>query len=392
MRVTFLALLATVHAAGYKRAVADQQADVLQFENFGYLGRYNLVESLSNVDSDSCTCELSTSAVEFSGATSPLDGEVSVHFRGPLVLSKFAAYVSPNYVHGTNNGTWQRNAYYDSSSGTTNNVTFLTTAGANSSCLGKALTFADTDGVSAADLATVLADNTLIKSNDEYSIFSNITCGKSGFGNDCGVYRDGIPAYHGFYGATKMFLFEFQMPKESSASSDIANYNMPAIWLLNANIPRTAQYSMNANCSCWRSGCGEFDIFEVKNTTLANNLYATIHDYQGTGDIELGLQVPGYISRDYSATYKGGVTFDSDGNAIVFVSNSTTFDATIDGSDLNSWISGAGKEVTDLLSSVSLAPSSSKSSSKKSAGFSNNAQSFMTKLWVGAVGLVLCVL
>ena len=41
------------------------------------------------------------------------------------------------------------------------------------------------------------------------------------------------------------------------------NGDMPAIWLLNAQIPLTSQYGTNADCSCWTSGCGEFDLFEV---------------------------------------------------------------------------------------------------------------------------------
>ena len=41
------------------------------------------------------------------------------------------------------------------------------------------------------------------------------------------------------------------------------NGDMPAIWLNNAQIPLTSQYGTNENCSCWTSGCGEFDLFEV---------------------------------------------------------------------------------------------------------------------------------
>ena len=37
------------------------------------------------------------------------------------------------------------------------------------------------------------------------------------------------------------------------------NADMPAIWLLNAQIARADEHE----CSCWSSGCGEFDIFEV---------------------------------------------------------------------------------------------------------------------------------
>ena len=242
---------------------ANQEVEAIQFSNLGFSGTYNQVEKLSNIYKDSCSCEVNKTPVSFSGTNAPLNEEVSVHFRGPLVLNKFASYVSDGFKYGDDSsGDWKRLSYYEGSSGTSENVTFLTSAGKNSSCLGIGLTYAGTDGISKADSSTVLAKNTLINSNDEFVIFSNISCGKSGYNNDCGVYRSDIPAYHGFYGTTKMFLFEFQMPNETHTSTDISNYNMPAIWLLNAHIPRTAQYSMNVNCSCWRSGCGEFDILK----------------------------------------------------------------------------------------------------------------------------------
>lgn len=40
----------------------------------------------------------------------------------------------------------------------------------------------------------------------------------------------------------------------------------PAYWFLNAAIPRVLQYGSDRNnipCSCWSTGCGEFDAFEV---------------------------------------------------------------------------------------------------------------------------------
>ncbi len=57
----------------------------------------------------------------------------------------------------------------------------------------------------------------------------------------------------GFGGADKVFFVEFSMPMDEDSSF---NADMPAIWMLNAQIPRTLQYG-NANCSCWESGCGE---------------------------------------------------------------------------------------------------------------------------------------
>lgn len=53
-----------------------------------------------------------------------------------------------------------------------------------------------------------------------------------------------------------MFIMEFQMPTDGTSGF---NADIPAIWILNAKIPRTLQYG-NAECSCWESGCGEFDV------------------------------------------------------------------------------------------------------------------------------------
>ncbi|KAI5957452.1 hypothetical protein KGF57_003146 [Candida theae] len=351
-------------------AVAKDAVEVLQFDNFGYSGAYSQVSKLSDIYKDSCSCELDSNKVTFSGPNTPLNEEVSVHFRGPLILDKFASYVSDGFKLGDDNsGNWNRLSYYEASSGTSENITFLTRAGKNSSCLGLGLTYASDNGTGAAESATVLAENSLINSNDEFVIFSNISCGKSGLNNDCGVYRSDIPAYHGFYGTTKMFLFEFKMPNETKTSPEISNYNMPAIWLLNAQIPRTAQYSLNVNCSCWRSGCGEFDIFEVMNTTEYLNLYSTIHDYQGSEYIETGIAIDSYIERDLTGTMVGGVVFDSNGDATVWVSNSTSFDSTVSGSDVNQWVNKDTSAATKTLSSASLnVATTTGGSSKKGDG------------------------
>jgi len=44
------------------------------------------------------------------------------------------------------------------------------------------------------------------------------------------------------------------MPSEATATGFLAD--QPAVWMLNANIPRTIEYG-EASCSCWESGCGE---------------------------------------------------------------------------------------------------------------------------------------
>lgn len=341
----------------------SEAVDVIAFQNVGYNGFYYNVESFSDILSDSCSCKLSSDTTAFLGTNAPLNEELSVHFRGPLVLQTFAWYTAESYTHGLGSGTFERRAYYNASTQTNDNVTFLTNAGAPSPCLGNALTYASSNGTGAASGSTVLAEGTVLGSNEEYSIFSNISCGSSGTSNDCGVYRSGIPAYHGFFGVTKMFLFEFEMPEETAADEDTTFYNMPAIWLLNAHIPRTSQYATDSNCSCWTSGCGEFDIFEIMNTTELTKLYSTVHDYQGTGDINFGLQAFGHFTRDTTSTMKGGVVFDDAGNVVVFMLDSMDASNSISGSDLDGWINNAGKEVTKSLSSVAPASTTKSKSS-----------------------------
>ncbi|CAI5756353.1 unnamed protein product [Candida verbasci] len=365
------------------------EVSVIQFNNLGYTGYYSEVSELNDIDSHSCSCQVSSDVVKFSGPNAPLNEEVSVHFRGPIILNRFASYVSDNFTFNENSGNWTRISYYDDQRQVAENVTFLTKAGEDSICLGRALTYADSDGVSKANKSTILGEDTLIGSNEEYAIFSNISCGESGLNNDCGVYRPDIPAYHGFYGTTKMFLFEFQMPNDTSGAN-ISNYNMPAIWLLNAKIPRTSQYSQNVNCSCWRSGCGEFDIFEVMNTTEYLNLYSTLHDYQGTDDIENGL-AEGYMERDLNNIMVGGVAFDSEGTVNVWLSKDTIFDSSISANVVNSWLGKIDDDaVTTSLSSISLAAptgSSTGSSSKKSDGVI-----YQAGLWTQLLFGLICII
>ena len=72
-------------------ATANQEVEAIQFSNLGFSGTYNQVEKLSNIYKDSCSCEVNKTPVSFSGTNAPLNEEVSVHFRGPLVLNKFAS-------------------------------------------------------------------------------------------------------------------------------------------------------------------------------------------------------------------------------------------------------------------------------------------------------------
>ena len=79
------------------------------------------------------------------------------------------------------------------------------------------------------------------------------------------------------------------------------NADMPAIWIMNAQIALTSQYGENQNCSCWSSGCGEFDIFEVLDSG-DDRCKSTLHMAPAGGSSD-------YFKRPVNDTIKAAVVF-----------------------------------------------------------------------------------
>lgn len=372
MKVEIAALalsLGASNAALVKRSEYSELANLLQFDNLGFEGKYFPVTHIEALNSENCSCtkDLDNPYI-FEGPIAPLNEELSVQVRGPMNLLKFGWYYSESYNFGQTTGNWTRGAYYDAVEGTADNVTFLANYGSDNVCLGKALSYLDETGMDSANESTILS-NVSLPSSREFTIMSSIKCSD----DDCGAYRSDSEAYHGYYGVNKMFLFEFNAPTDNSEENLVNKtdtYDMPAIWLLNAQIPRTSQYPLNPNCSAWNSGAGEFDIFEVMNVTERNHFYTTLHDYQGTDDIGTGIQNHGYLERTPNATMLGGVVFGEDGTASVFLSNSTSLDSVISNSDLNSWLQPLeeGTMKAETLSTISLASTVSTIKTSKSKG------------------------
>lgn len=452
--------------------------DRVQYNNVGFSGSYM---DVTGFDTASCSCSQTPHA--FSGTLSPLDEELSVHFRGPINLKQFAYYSvnnagssivarsegseeehqglkkrahhhhvhkrDPDVVYVTNAvyvtktvyagegdnqantpvasspdastpsntvvvqppspssssssssqppssqpqpspsaspqsssqsssssssssnsnsnpspNSFTRTGYY-SSSGSSDGIVFLNNMGGAGSgvwdpCFGNSLSYAGSDGLSCASSSTILSDTTL-SSNKEFSIFSNSQCSGNGADGSCGFYRPGSVAYHGFGGDTKIFAFEFTMPHDTQSSASTYNYDMPAIWLLNAKVPRTLQYG-NAACSCWATGCGELDLFEVLN---AGNTRLTTHLHSGqnafkrdlangsdnNNDTEGGVlakrAVGGgggtadFINRPTQSSMKAAAVFKDGQITLVVLPDSTTFDAAFSSEQIDQWVSGS---------------------------------------------------
>lgn len=110
------------------------------------------------------------------------------------------------------------------------------------------------------------------------------------------------------------------MPEHKNCPS--FNCDMPAIWALNAKIPRTAQYGKRAGgdgqltCSCWDSGCGEIDLFEVL-TDAQRFLKTHYHSKQGAVGAYGGGGSPDYFDRPYTKSIQAAVLFSPTGSVTI---------------------------------------------------------------------------
>ncbi|KAI4729580.1 hypothetical protein E4T49_02701 [Aureobasidium sp. EXF-10728] len=241
------------------------------------------------------------------------------------VVAKASSSSPSSASSSSSSGSWGRKAYYDSEAGSADNVVFLNHNGGQGSgvfdyTFGNSLSYSNSKGDAGASSPQVLAD-TQLASNHEVIIMSDKECD-----GDCGYYRDGNVAYHGFAGAQKAFFFEFEMPLDGNTDA-ATNGDMPAIWMLNAQIPRTLQYG-KAECSCWTTGCGEFDIFEV----LAPGdlrCKSTLHSNIKGGNSD-------YFKRPTSGSMKAMVILNGENMHIKVLDNDYQLPTSLDAS----WISG----------------------------------------------------
>lgn len=221
----------------------------------------------------------------------------------PAASAPAAAKATTNPSPSTNTADFIRTAYY-SSTGTSEGLTFLGNYGGVSGSgtwspkFGNTLSYLSSSGLTGAPAPQTLT-NTTIPSGKEFSIFSSTPCS----GDACGYVQPGSVAYEGFAGGDKTFLFEFQMPHDQSPAGE--QTDVPALWLLNAKIPLTGQYS---GCSCWKSGCGEFDVFEVLHSG-STKCKSTFHSTFLGGDSN-------YFERPVEETVKVAVVFDSGSRSV----------------------------------------------------------------------------
>lgn len=107
------------------------------------------------------------------------------------------------------------------------------------------------------------------------------------------------------------------------------NADMPAAWMLNAQVPRTEQYG---DCSCWQSGCGEFDIFEVLDSGN-QKCKSTWHGAHSLGDSN-------WFPRPVAGTTKAAVVLDGTASTahIIILPSDASFDTAISESTIAGYL------------------------------------------------------
>jgi hypothetical protein len=129
------------------------------------------------------------------------------------------------------------------------------------SAFGNSLSYVSSNGDTVAPESTPF-EGTLATSEHEMAVFTDQSCDQ-----DCSYWRPNATSHFGWSGSSKAFFIEFQMDHYNNTGTDQGLISdAPAWWFLNAAIPRVLQYGNDRNnipCSCWSTGCGEFDAFEV---------------------------------------------------------------------------------------------------------------------------------
>ncbi|KAI9776485.1 MAG: target of Sbf [Candelina submexicana] len=303
---------ATPASGGY------QQGDKKQAAN-GAPAAVQVTSSASAAASSSASASASATSSASSGSGSSSDSGSSSGSSG-------------SSSSGGGSGPYSRTAYYSASGKSSSGLTFLNNRGdkSKSGCwsqsLGNSLSYASSDGTSAASQPTTLDDCT-IASTSEVIVMTD----KKYSGGNAVRPCLGDVARQGFPGQNAVYLFEFSMPDDGTSGW---GQNMPAIWFLNANVPRTAQYG---SCTCWPS-CGEFDIFEVLDSgnTRAKTCFHGKAQEGGVSD---------YFVRPTSNTIKLAVTLSGSTAHVQIVDDNTNFGSSLSDSDvqaLNSKMDNGG--------------------------------------------------
>ncbi|MFY0580659.1 DUF2403 domain-containing lipoprotein [Cystobacter fuscus] len=328
-------------AAGNTAALQDLGDDLpdgtgtsvstMTIKNVGGTGSYDRVTNmLPGVWGQTCpsnACQKAATPV--SGALAPFNEEMTVNFRGPMELYDIAVY-RPDATSWKRVSSWNR-------CGSTN-LTFFNNLGGNGSgewtlCGGNSQSYASADAKTAATAPTRFTGK--LDNRVEMNILSDQPCNGTGDGSECGFYR-GVTR-HGWAGA-KIFAIRARMPRYTGPITQYYD-DVPAIWMLNARVVRTAQYGCNCRGMGSPGGCGELDVAEVIHAQHPMHATSTIYSFEGaTGSGS------NYFMRPVNESATFIVIFDASGKVQLLRLKADAFDFgdSVTNATVSAWLARTG--------------------------------------------------
>ncbi|KAI0742972.1 putative TOS1-like glycosyl hydrolase-domain-containing protein [Daedaleopsis nitida] len=242
----------------------------LKYTQVGGSGTYNQVTAMPPGNFPVCDANPScvTAPKQISGNLAPFNEEMTFNFRGPMNLYNLAVF-QPD----ASGSTWnQASSWAAGQAG--KNLVFLNNLGGTASgefsvCHGNSQSFAN--GALKVAVATANAEPVkgFVDQDHEVNIMTAETCAS----RPCDGFSRGT-ANHGWAGS-KMLVVTFDMPASADASK------VPAIWALNAQVVRTAEYGCNCRGIGSPGGCGELDILETIVNQDTTHGISEIYSFKG---------------------------------------------------------------------------------------------------------------
>ncbi|KAJ9111136.1 hypothetical protein QFC19_001335 [Naganishia cerealis] len=236
------------------------QLTSLKYTNVGGSGSYQRVTGMLEDDGLSCSKPKDfciKSPVTVSGPLSPFDSDLTLVFSGPTKIYNIAVYQPPG---SSNTANWARVSRFKAGKPNPKNLVFMNNQGGKigsksgtwGPCGGSSQSYASGDfagNVSTPNQEVFTGD---VPPGLEVNIMTSTKCTSS---SNCPGYYRGTA--HAGWSGSKLFVIEFSMPD----AHDIA-MKPPAIWILNGEVVRAAQYGCNCRGMGGKGGCGELDILE----------------------------------------------------------------------------------------------------------------------------------
>ncbi|KAF2186996.1 hypothetical protein K469DRAFT_571498, partial [Zopfia rhizophila CBS 207.26] len=248
----------------------------------------------------------------------------------PTTESTYASLPSPDA--SVEAAGWNCVAYYTSiEPAQATGLAFLTNLGDDrvsgtfDTSFGSSLPYVSNNGDKCVSRNTPFNDN-LATSEIELAVLTDKICN-----GDCEYFRPKSTAHHGWEGESKALFIEFQMDHYNIGSDQGMLSDTPAWRFLNAAIPRILQYGndrMNIARSCWFTGCGEFDAFEVLGRGEERAKSTTYRQ----GNLEGGNS--NYFKRPVGKTIKVTVIFHNCNITAAVLDDSFRFDETLSASQI----------------------------------------------------------